>query len=135
MDSLYLLIPLINTKSKKAKPWTRTASSFPWVTLGTKRQNIWSKIYGLLSFILSSFFFAWPFHQKLGSSLIFFFNTRPFDQNIWPSFIYFFFCKPPFDQNIWSSFISSFFSGRTFEKKLGSLFIYFIYLHTTVPLK
>ena len=134
LDSLYLLIPLIN--AEKAKPWSHTASFFPWVTLGTQRQNTWNKIYGLLSFILSSFFCAWPFHQKLGSSLIYFFiYTRPFDQNIWLSLIYSFFCKRPFDENIWSSFICSFFSGRTFEKKLGSSFIYFIYLHTTVRLK
>ena len=41
------------------------------------------KIYGLLS----SFFSAWPFDQKLGSALIYFFIcTRPFVKSIW-SFI------------------------------------------------
>ena len=61
LDSPYLLISLINIKSKKVKSWTHPKSSFPW----TKRQNIWS------SFIYS-FFRARPFVQKLGTSLIYF---------------------------------------------------------------
>ena len=48
------------------KYWTHPASSFPWVTPATKRQNIWS------SFIYS-FFWARQFHQKLWFSLIYFF--------------------------------------------------------------
>ena len=76
--------------------------------------------------------------------------TRPFDQNIWSSFIYSFFCARPFDQdlgspliyffylyttidkNVWSSFIYSFFCARPLNQKLGSSLIYFFYLSTTI---
>ena len=51
------------------KLWTHTAFSFPWVTSGTKTQNIWS-----------SFIFC----------LI---CARPFDQELWSSLIYFFYLQ------------------------------------------
>ena len=86
---------------------------------------------------------AWPFDQKLGSPLIFFMCTRPFDRNIQSSFIYsffwarpiqpkikvhtdlfLFFCTRPFDKTAWSSFIYSFFCARPFHKNIWSSFIY-----------
>ena len=66
LEQRSFVIPLINTKIQKMKSWTHPASSFPWVTPGTKRQNIWSSI-------IYSFFCAQPFDQKIGSSLINFF--------------------------------------------------------------
>ena len=67
--NLGVTLPLINTKSKRMKPWTHTASSFPWVIPGKKRQNIWS------SFIYS-FFYAQPFDQELRSSMnLFYLHT------------------------------------------------------------
>ena len=60
---------MINTKSKKTKPWTHTASSFPWVIPGMKRQNIWSSL-------IYSLFCALPFVQELWSSLIYFFYLQ-----------------------------------------------------------
>ena len=44
-------------------------------------------------------------------------------------------CKRPFDENIWSSFIYSFFSAWPFDQKLGSSLMYFFYLHTTIRQK
>ena len=73
MDSLYFLIPLINTKSKKMKPRTHTDSSFPWVTPGTKRQN------------------ARPFDQELWSSLIYFFYLHKTIRPTYIVLIYLFF--------------------------------------------
>ena len=70
------------------------------------------KIYSLL------FFSAWPFDQKLGSSLI-----------------YFFMCTQPSDQNIWSSFIYTFFWAQPFNKKLRSTLIFFFYMYTAIQPK
>ena len=39
-------------------------------------------------------------------------------------------CTRPFDQNIWSSFIYSFFCARPFDQILGSTMIYFFYLQS-----
>ena len=93
--------------------------------------TIWPKIMILIDLFL---LFA---HDRLTKiyglhSFISFIYTRPFDQNIWHSFIYSFFCKRPFDQNLGSSFIYSLFSGRPSDQKLGSSFIYFFSLHTTI---
>ena len=106
------------------------------------------KIYSLL------FFSAWPFDQKLGSSLIyFFFFSQPSDQNIWSSFIYTFFWAQPFNKNIWpfsiycffcpwpfsqklrSTLIYFFICTRPFNQKLGSLLIYWFYIYTTIQPK
>ena len=127
LHSPYLLIPLINIKSKKVKPWTPIASWFPWVTPETKRQNIWSSF-------TYSFFCARSFDQELWSSLIYLFDLhttiRPayivlfhlfflLHTTIRPKYIalfhLFLFCAQPFIQNIWSSFIYSFFSGLPFD--------------------
>ena len=38
----------------------------------------------------------------------------------------------PFNQNIWSSFIYSFFGGRPFDQKLGFSFIHFLNFYMTI---
>ena len=58
---------MISTKNKKLKPKRHTASSLLWVTLGTKRQYLWS------------------------SFIYYFFYPRPFDQELWSSLIYLFY--------------------------------------------
>ena len=63
---------------------------------------------------------------------IFFMCTRPFDKNIWSSFINSFFCARPFDQKLRSTLIYFFICTRPFDQKLGSSLIYFFYLHTTI---
>ena len=52
--------------------------------------------------------------------------------NYGPHWFNSFICTRPFDQNIWYSFIYIFFSGQPFHQILGSLLIYFFYLHTTI---
>ena len=87
-------------------------------------------IYSLL------FFSAWPFDQKLGSSLIYFFMcTQPSDQNIWSSFIYTFFWAQPFNKNIWSFSIYCFFCPWPFDEKLRSTLIFFFYMYTAIQPK
>ena len=142
LDSLYLLIPLINTKSKKMKRWTHTTSSFLWVTPGTKRKNIRSSLF-ILSFVHGRSTKNYGHHWFIS-----FICTRPFDQDIWSSLIYSFSCTRPFDQELRSSLIYSFYSNTTiqpiymvlfcawpFEQKLLSSFIYFFYLYTTIRSK
>ena len=63
---------------------------------------------------------------------LFFMCTRPFDKNIWSSFINSFFCARPFDQKLRSTLIYFFICTRPFDQKLGSSLIYFFYLHTTI---
>ena len=46
-----------------------------------------------------------------------------------------FICTRPYDKNIWSSFICSFSCARPFDQKLVSSLIYFFYLHTTIRQK
>ena len=101
--------------------WTHTTCSFPWITPGTKRQNIWSCF-------INSFFCKRPFSQYIWSSFIYsFFSAQPFDQNIWPSFVYSFFPTRLFNQNIWSSFIYFFFSEWSFDQKLSSSLIFLLF--------
>ena len=70
-----------------------------------------TKIYGLLSFIISS--------------------ARPFDQKIRSTLIYFFICTRAFDQKLGSPLIY-FICTRSFGQKLGPPMIHFFYLHTTI---
>ena len=74
-----------------------------------------------------------------------FMSTRPFDRNIWPSFIYSSFCVRPSDQKLGFSLIYffylhtiiqpnymvlfhlSFLSAQPLDQKLGSWLIYFIF--------
>ena len=48
-----------------------------------------------------------------------------------PHWFIFFMCTRPFDKNIWSSFINSFFCARPFDQKLRSTLIYF-FMYTTI---
>ena len=141
LDSLYLLIPLINTKSKKMKHWTHTKSSFLWVTPGTKRKNIRSSLF-VLSFVhgrstknyghhwFISFICTRPFDQELRSSLIysFYLNTT-----IQPTYMVLF-CAWPFEQKLWSSFIYFFYLYTTIRSKYMvfiHLFLLFTHNHST----
>ena len=67
---------------------------------------------------------------KLGSSLIYFICTRPFDQKLGSSLIYFICIRRLFDQKLVSSLIF-FVCPRLFDRKVGSLLIYF-YLYMTI---
>ena len=67
--------------------------------------------------------------------LFFFMCTRPFDKNIWSSFINSFFCARPFDQKLRSTLIYFFVCTRPFDQKLGSSLIYFFRLHKTIRQK
>ena len=44
-------------------------------------------------------------------------------------------CTRPFDKNIWSSFIYSYFCAQLFDQKLSPSSIYFFYWHTTIRRK
>ena len=72
-----------------------------------------TKVYGPLSFIL-------------------FFCARPFDKNIWSSFIYSLLSARPFDQKLRSTLIHFSICTRPFDQKLGWSLIYFFYLQTTI---
>ena len=48
-----------------------------------------------------------------------------------PHLFIFVMCTRPFDKNIWSSFINSFFCARPFDQKLRSTLIYF-FMYTTI---
>ena len=98
------------------------------------------------------FFSGWPFDQKLGSSLIYFFFyvhatiwpkymilfhlyffwAQPFNENVWSFSIYCFFCPWPFSQKLRSTLIYFFICTRPFNQKLGSLLIYWFYMYTTI---
>ena len=85
LDLLYQLIPLNNTKNKMTKPWTHTASSFPWVTPRTKRKKIWSSF-------TYSFLCAWPsFDQQLWSLLNYFFCMHAIIRPIYIVLLHLFF--------------------------------------------
>ena len=88
--------------------WNHTASSFLWVTPGTKRQNIWS------SFIYS-FFCSRPSDQKLGCSLIYLIYLHT---TIRPKYIAFFHLF--------------FLLCTTIRSKIRSSLIYFFYLYTII---
>ena len=60
---------------------------------------------------------------------IFFMCTRPFDKNMWSSFINSFFCARPFNQKIRSTLIFFFIFTQPFDQKLGSTLIYFLFAH------
>ena len=147
LDSRSLVIPLINTKNKKMESWTHPTSSFPWATIGTKRQNIWS------SFIYS-FFCARPFDQKLGSSLIYFvhFYTTIRAKYMVLFHLFFLLCTiiRPKVKLLIDLFLSLhttirpkymvlfhlfFLLYTTIDQKIGSSLTYFFYLHTTIPQK
>ena len=69
---------------------------------------------------------------KLGSSLIYFICTRPFDQKLGSSLIYFICIRRLFDQKLVSSLIF-FVCPRLFDQKVGSSLIFFYYyLYTTI---
>ena len=68
---------MISTKNTKLKTWTHTASSFPWITPETKRQNIWP-------FFIYSFFCGRPINHELWSSSIYFFYLHT---TIWPKYM------------------------------------------------
>ena len=73
-----------------------------------------------------------PFDKNIWSSFINSFScARPFDQKLRSTLIYFFICTRPFDQKLGSSLIY-FICSRPFDEKLGSSLIYFFYLHTTI---
>ena len=59
--------------------------------------------------------------------------TRPFEQNIWFSFIYFFFCVRPFDEDLESSLIYFFDLHTTNRQKYVVLLLIlsFVYDHPT----
>ena len=65
---------------------------------------------------------------------IFFMCTRPFDKNIWSSFINSFSCARPFGQKLRSTLIYFFICTRSFDQKLGPSLIYCFYLYTTIRL-
>ena len=141
-------------KNKNMESWTHPAFSFPWVTPGMKTQNIWSsflhsffcarpfdqqsrvlidlfllfthdqlvEIYGLLSFFLS-FVNDNSTKNYIPHWFISFIYT-PFDQNIWPSFIYSFFSEQEFNQKLWFSWIFFFFRTRPFDQNIYFSFIY-----------
>ena len=58
--------------------------------------------------------------------------TRPFDRNIWFSFIYPFFCSQPFGQNLGSSLIYFFYFHTTIRQKYMVPFHFFFLLCTTI---
>ena len=58
--------------------------------------------------------------------------TRPFDKNIWSSFINSFFCARPFEQKLRCTLISFFICTRPFDEKLGSSLIHLFYLYTAI---
>ena len=58
--------------------------------------------------------------------------TRPFDRNIWFSFIYPFFCSQPFGQNLGSSLIYFFYFHTAIRQKYMVPFHFFFLLCTTI---
>ena len=116
--------------------WTHPTSSIPWVTTGTKRQNI----------VLFHLFFLCiqPFDKKLGSSLMYSFYLYTtirskyyvflqlffhFYTTIRPklrvSLIYLFHLHKTIRQIYMILFHLFFLCGRPFDEKLGSSLIYF----------
>ena len=63
LELTLLLIPLINTWNKKMKSWNHPASSFPLVTTGTKKVNIYIFPFWLTCFLSSLFSFIYFFYK------------------------------------------------------------------------
>ena len=94
-----------------------------------------TKIYGLLSFFLL-WISIWPFvEENIWSSFIYsFFCAWPFDKKLGSSLIYFFLFVHDNLTKIYDllSFIYYFFSARPFDQILGSPLTYCFYFYTTI---
>ena len=125
LDSLYLLIPLINNKSQKMKPWSHPTSSFKWVKPGTKRQNT------LLSFIVSLVHDHSTKNYGPHWFILFYFHTT-----IWQIYMVlfhlFFLLHMAIQPKYMVLFFYSVCCALLCNQELWSLSIYFFYLHTTI---